>query len=92
MRASAEFVQGIGEIVARGRDRLQVGVVQTDGQAAQRRDLRNAASHGATADNAQRPNLYVAKTHGVSHSLFARLARSYCLWGGPKGPPIACFA
>ena len=64
-----ELVQCVGKIVARGGDRLRVGIEETHGESAERRDLRDAAPHRAAADDADCLNLKIAKAHGVARLL-----------------------
>ncbi|MNT12935.1 hypothetical protein D3C72_1478850 [compost metagenome] len=49
-----ELGQRVLQVLARGGHGLRVGVVQVDGQARLRGDLRDAPAHGAGADDTQR--------------------------------------
>lgn len=58
-----ELVEGVGQIRARGRECLRIRIVETHGQPGERRDLRDAASHRAAADDAQGLDLVFLRTH-----------------------------
>jgi hypothetical protein len=66
-----ELVQCVEKIVARGGDRLRVGIEETHGESAERRDLRDAAPHRTAADDTYCPHIKIAKAHGVSRLLIS---------------------
>ena len=67
--------EGILQVLARGGHGLRVGVVQIDSQACLRGDLRDAAAHGACANDTKRLDGGIA--HCWSKKVVAKLARSY---------------